>query len=66
MLAIVLVESKYKARWLGWWHSSDMLQEPYRFPLYDVKKTELGTWVVKALIWAHVIIKSLYVLVYVY
>ena len=48
----MIEESKYKARWLGWWNSNDMSRESYCFALGDVKETKFGNWVVKVLFWA--------------
>lgn len=49
-----MVEAKHIWRWLHWWSSSQMTIKYLCFPLGVVKEIELGNWIVRASLWAHV------------
>lgn len=59
-LQVVAVEGQHKLRWLHWWNLSLLAREFLCFPLGEAKEIELGSWIVRAILWAQVkIISSL-------
>lgn len=51
-LQVVAVEGQHRLRWLHWWNLSLMARESLCFPLGEAKEIELGSWIVRASLWA--------------